>query len=379
MLSENPERYDDAAIAGIRACLELPPEAPMPLDRIDAVKMGTTVATNALLERKGDRVVFVTTAGFKDALRIGYQNRPDLFARNIETPDQVRALCDEMREAVGHDAVITIDQEGGRVQRMRAPHWREWLPPLDFVALAGTHAERAMYLRHRIIADELFALGIDSNCAPMVDVAGHLTHQFLRNRCYGSDPARVALLGAAAGQGLLDGGVLPVVKHIPGHGRATMDSHFDLPRVAAPHADLSQVDFAPFKALNTLPMGMTAHLVYDAIDPLPATCSPRVMGLIRDEIGFDNLIMTDDLSMKALSGTHVESTRAALDAGCDVALYCNQPLGDRIAVAEAAGEMTPAAQTRAQRALAMRKTPDDVDIPALESELEALLGGAGHG
>ena len=314
-------------------------------------------------------------AFFRDVRPFGFI----LFARNIDTPDQVRALCDEMRAAAGHDALITIDQEGGRVQRLRAPAWREWLPPLDFVALAGTNAERAMYLRHRIIADELFGLGIDSNCAPMVDVAGHMTHQFLRNRCYGSDPVRVGVLGHAAGQGMLDGGVLPVLKHIPGHGRATMDSHYDLPRVDASHAALSEVDFAPFKALTALPMGMTAHLVYDAIDPLPATCSPRVMGLIRDEIGFDNLIMTDDLSMKALSGTHVENTRAALAAGCDVALYCNQPLADRRAVAEAAEEMTAAAQIRAERAFAMRKTPDDVDIPSLESELEALLGGTGHG
>lgn len=139
------------------------------------------------------------------------------------------------------------------------------------------------------------------------------------------------------------------------------------------------MDFAPFKALNDLPMGMTAHLVYDAIDAVPATCSPAVMSLIRGEMGFDNLIMTDDLSMKALQGSHVDSTRAALAAGCDVALYCNQPLADRIAVADAAGEMTAAAQARAERALAMRQTPDDIDIPALESELEALLGGAMHG
>ncbi|APE43750.1 beta-hexosaminidase [Sulfitobacter alexandrii] len=328
-----------------------------------------------ILDADGLRLTPDERAFFRDLRPFGFI----LFARNIDAPDQVRALCDEMREAAGHDAVITIDQEGGRVQRLRAPHWREWLPPLDFVARAGDGAERAMYLRHRLIAAELHALGIDSNCAPMVDVAGPGTHDFLRNRCYGTEPARVATLGRAAGQGMLDGGVLPVVKHIPGHGRATMDSHFDLPRVDAPHADLSAVDFAPFKALNDLPMGMTAHLVYSAIDTAPATCSPAVMSLIRDEMDFDNLIMTDDLSMKALQGSHVDSTRAALAAGCDVALYCNQPLADRVAVAEAAGEMTTTAQTRAERALAMRRPPDDVDIPALESELEALLGGAGHG
>ncbi|KIN61283.1 Beta-hexosaminidase NagZ [Sulfitobacter noctilucae] len=302
-----------------------------------------------------------------------------LFARNIDTPEQVHALCSEMREAVGREAIITIDQEGGRVQRMRAPTWREWAPPLDFVAIAGAQAPRAMYLMYRIIAAELRDAGVDSNCAPMVDVAGAQTHEFLRNRCYSSDPMRVAELGRAAAQGMLAGGVLPIVKHIPGHGRATMDSHFDLPRVGAALEDLRAVDFAPFKALSDLPMGMTAHLVYDALDDAPATLSPKVMQVIREDIGFDNLIMTDDISMKALSGSMVENATGSLAAGCDVVLLCNATLEDRRAVAEAAGTMTDAAQIRAERALGMRKTPDDVDIPALERELEALLGGAVHG
>jgi beta-N-acetylhexosaminidase len=329
----------------------------------------------SIIDASGLRLSAEEKALFRDVNPFGFI----LFARNIDTPDQVRALCDEMREAVGHEAVITIDQEGGRVQRLRSPHWREWLPPLDFVARAGPNASRAMYIMYRIIAHELREIGIDSNCAPMVDVAGPLTHDFLRNRCYGDDPERVAELGHAVGHGMLDGGVLPIIKHIPGHGRATIDSHFDLPRVAASHADLTAVDFAPFKALADMPMGMTAHLVYDALDDAPATCSQKVMQIIRDEIGFDNLIMTDDVSMKALQGTHVESTRASIEAGCDVVLYCNQPLEDRRAVAEAADIMTDTAQIRAERALDMRKTPDDVDIPGLERELESLLGGALHG
>lgn len=296
-----------------------------------------------------------------------------LFARNIDTPDQVRALCAEMRDAVGRDAVITIDQEGGRVQRLRPPHWRDWMPPLDLVACSGDQAERAIYVMYRIIADELHRIGIDSNCAPMVDVAGHMTHDFLRNRCYSSDPARVAAVGRAAAQGLLDGGVLPVLKHIPGHGRAVVDSHYDLPRVGAMHADLSAVDFAPFHALRDLPMGMTAHIVYEALDDAPATCSAKMMQVIREEIGFDNLVMTDDISMKALGDDLIGNTRAALDAGCDIALYCNGALADRIAVAEAAGALTPAAEIRAARALACRKPPQDVDIPALEAEFDALL------
>ncbi len=328
-----------------------------------------------ILDVTGHRLTADEKALFRDANPFGFI----LFARNIDTPDQVRALCAEMREAVGRDAVITIDQEGGRVQRMRAPHWREWSPPLDFVAVAGDAAEDAMYLKYRIIADELNSIGIDSNCAPMVDLAGPATHEFLRNRCYGSDPVRVAAIGRAVANGLLAGGVLPVVKHMPGHGRATMDSHFDLPHVDVARSDLDALDFAPFKALNDLPMGMTAHLVYGAIDPRPATLSPVLMRLIREDIGFDNLIMSDDISMKALKGTPEDNAKDAIAAGCDVVLFCNAPLADRSRVAEAAGEMTGMAQIRALRALAMRKTPDDVDISALDAQLEALLGGAGHG
>jgi beta-N-acetylhexosaminidase len=265
------------------------------------------------------------------------------------------------------------------VQRLRAPQWRDWSAPLDFVQAAGSNAAEAMYLRFRLIADELHRIGIDSNCAPMVDVAGTQTHEFLRNRCYGTTPDVVAALGRAAADGMLAGGVLPVVKHIPGHGRATMDSHYDLPLVNAPRAALDAHDFAPFKALSDLPMGMTAHLVYDAIDPRPATLSPVMMNLIREDIGFDNLIMTDDISMKALAGEVDQIAADALSAGCDVVLYCNATLEDRARVAEAAGEMTDAAQTRAERALAMRREPDDVDIPALNAQLDTLLGGASDG
>lgn len=302
-----------------------------------------------------------------------------LFARNIDTPDQVRALCADLREAAGHDAVITVDQEGGRVQRLRAPVWTDWTAPLDFVRAAGDAAPEAMYLRFRLIAAELWGVGIDSNCAPMVDLAGPDTHPFLRNRCYGEVAGDVARLGRAAADGMLDGGVLPVVKHMPGHGRATMDSHFDLPLVEATHDALAAHDFAPFKALNDLPMGMTAHLVYDAIDTRPATLSPVMMHLIRNEIGFDNLIMTDDISMKALAGDVDQIALDALGAGCDVVLYCNALLADRARVAEAAGEMTDVAQIRAERAITARRPPDDIDISALTAKLATLLGGDMHG
>ncbi len=328
-----------------------------------------------ILDATGLRLTAQEKALFRAVKPFGFI----LFARNIETPDQVRALCAEMREAAGHDAVITVDQEGGRVQRLRGPIWRDWTAPLDFVQAAGAYATDAMYLRFRLIAQELHDVGIDSNCAPMVDVAGPQTHAFLRNRCYGTDAVQVATLGRAAADGMLAGGVLPVVKHMPGHGRATMDSHFDLPLVTARHGDLTTHDFAPFKALRDLPMGMTAHLVYDAIDPRPATLSPVMMQLIRDEIGFDNLIMTDDISMKALEGGVDQISRDALAAGCDVILYCNAPLEDRAMVADAAGEMTQMAQTRAERALSLRKTPDEIDISALTAKLASLLGEDLHG
>ena len=332
-------------------------------------KFGATI-----LDAEGLRLTPEEKRFFKQANPYGFI----LFARNVDTPGQVRALCDEMRDAVGRDAPITIDQEGGRVQRLRAPTWREWLPALDHVTASGDRAEEAMYLRNRIIAHELHDLGIDSNCAPLVDVAAPDTHAFLKTRCYGFDPESVARLGRAAADGLLDGGVLPVVKHMPGHGRALVDSHLDLPVVSAGLDELERVDFAPFKALNDLPMAMTAHLVFEAVDDLPATTSPTMMQMIRDQIGFAGLVMTDDISMKALKGTLQQIARDSLTAGCDVILLCNATLDERRAVADAAGVMDDLAQSRAERALCWRKTPDEVDIPALEAKLGAIINGPGH-
>ncbi|MCQ0093232.1 beta-N-acetylhexosaminidase [Roseovarius sp. M141] len=328
-----------------------------------------------ILDAEGHRLTAEEKRFFASADPFGFI----LFGRNIGTADQVRALCADMREAVGRDAPITIDQEGGRVQRLRPPLWRQWPAPMDHVDLAGPQAAEAMYLRYRLIATELHALGIDSNCAPLVDVAGASTHAFLRDRCYGTDAERVALLGRAVADGLLDGGVLPVLKHIPGHGRAQADSHLDLPVVTEDKATLTACDFAPFEALNDLPMGMTAHLVYGAIDDRPATVSPVMMQLIRDEIGFDGLIMTDDISMKALKGSLTDITRASLGAGCDVALLCNATLEDRRAVADAAGRLDDAGQARARAALAARRTPSDVDVSALEAKLSAMCDGLTYG
>jgi len=334
------------------------------------VRFGATI-----LDAEGLRLSADEISLFRDTNPFGFI----LFARNIDSSDQIRALCDDMRTAVGREAPILIDQEGGRVQRLRAPLWREWLPPLDHVARAGEAAERAMFLRYRLIAAELRDLGIDTDCAPMADLAGEATHPFLKNRCYGSDPETVARLARAVADGLMAGGVLPVLKHIPGHGRATQDSHFDLPHVAAGAEELDDTDFAAFRMLNDLPMGMTAHLVYEALDDLPATLSPTVMSMIREQIGFDGLIMTDDISMKALKGDLADLSRASLEAGCDVVLLCNASLDERSAVAEAAGEMTETAQTRAEAALAARQTPEPLDIQAAEDELSRLMGGLVYG
>lgn len=328
-----------------------------------------------ILDAEGLRLTAEEKALFAETKPFGFI----LFARNIDSADQVRALCDDFREAAGHDCVITIDQEGGRVQRLRAPLAREWKAPLDHVALSGAAAARAMYLRYRLIADELRALGIDSNCAPIADVAMDDTHPFLKNRCYGETLDRVTEIARAVSDGHLDGGVLPVLKHIPGHGRAVSDSHLDLPHVAATHNDLSVQDFAAFKALADLPMAMTAHVVFDAIDPLPATLSPKLVDLIRTEMGFDGLLMTDDISMKALSGSYSDISKQALTAGCDVVLLCNADLADRTRVAQAAGEMSDAAQRRASAALALRKTPQPLDISAAEDELSALMSGQVYG
>lgn len=327
-----------------------------------------------ILDADGLRLSPEEKAFFRDADPFGFI----LFARNIDTPDQVRALVGDLREAVGRDAMVTIDQEGGRVQRLRAPQWRDWPAPLDHVRQAGAGAARAMYLRYRLIAAELRDLGIDSNCAPLADIAFAETHDFLRNRCYGDAPARVADLARAVADGLLAGGVLPVLKHIPGHGRATADSHYDLPRVTAPLDDLVAQDFAPFAALADLPMAMTAHVVYSAIDDAPATLSAPAIDHIRHTIGFDGLLMTDDLRMKALSGALPERVDGALAAGCDVILHCNAPLAERAQVADRAGRMTQAAQARAEAALACRHAPDDIDIAALGAELSALTAGRAH-
>ncbi|NNE88470.1 MAG: glycoside hydrolase family 3 protein [Silicimonas sp.] len=310
-----------------------------------------------------------------------------LFLRNCETPDQLRRLTSALRASVGRDAPILIDQEGGRVQRMRAPHWAEWMPPLDQVAAFSCkeidpefsqNSARAMYLRGLLIGAELMAHGVDVNCAPSADIAWPETHPFLRNRCYGTDARAVTAMARHCADGLMDAGVLPVLKHAPGHGRATLDSHKALPRIDVPLSKLEQTDFVPFKALGDLPMAMTAHIVVPEIDPdAPVTMSATGVHLLRKELGLCHLLMTDDISMRALSGTLSEKARGALMAGCDLVLHCNGDLDEMETLAEAAaGLFTPAAQSRADAALQARRTPIDIDIPALQAEFTALIEGA---
>ena len=301
-----------------------------------------------------------------------------LFARNVSDPLQLIRLTDDLREAVGRDAPILIDQEGGRVARMGPPHWRQWRPPLDQMRGAADPgaAARAMQLRYRIIAEELRAVGIDVNCAPLADLARPDTHPILRNRCYGETPVAVIGAARAVAEGLMAGGVLPVLKHVPGHGRATRDSHLELPRVDAKRAVLEAEDFAAFRGLADLPMAMTAHIVFSDIDAeAPATCSAQMISLIRDEIAFNGLLMTDDISMQALSGTPAERSRAALAAGCDIALHCNGDFAEMETLAADLPTLTPDGQRRAAEAAARKRVPDAVDIAALEAELHGLLAG----
>ena len=293
-----------------------------------------------------------------------------LFARNVDTPDRLRRLTAELREAVGRDAPVLVDQEGGRVQRMRAPHWTAWPAPLD---QAG-RGERAVWLHHHLLAQELRAVGIDADCAPVLDMARDETHPFLKNRCLGSDAETVIRLGRAAAQAMLAAGVLPVVKHMPGHGRARVDSHKDLPVVEASLDELRATDFAPFRALADLPMAMTAHIRFAAIDDAPATASAAVIDLIRREIGFDGLLMSDDIGMQALSGSPAERAAATIAAGCDLVLSCNETPAQMEEIVAAAGAMAPRAVARAEAALALHRAPVQQDIASLRAELAALGG-----
>ncbi|MDB4145758.1 beta-N-acetylhexosaminidase [Amylibacter sp.] len=287
-----------------------------------------------------------------------------LFSRNLGTPDQIKNLCIELRECVGRNAPILIDQEGGRVARLKSPTWLEWLPPLEQmqrVKPEDTH--KAMYLRYRLIAHELRLLGIDVNCAPMVDIPSLFSHEIITNRCYGGNPKTVSEMGRACADGLLSGGVLPVLKHIPGHGRGLCDSHFELPIIDTPSNTLETIDFEPFRSLSDLPIAMTAHIIYSSFDPnFCATISPIMIEVIRKNIGFDGLLMTDDISMEAMDGSLSSRAFASLNAGCDVVLHCNGKMKNMIEIMKEIPTLSTKSKLRAKNAEDLRSDPDNFDF-----------------
>ncbi len=309
-----------------------------------------------------------------------------LFARNCETPDQIRALVADLRACVERaDAPVLIDQEGGRVARLKPPHWRAAPPAARFGALDArdpARAAEAARLNARLIAADLAALGVTVDCLPVLDLADPEGHEVIGDRAFSNNPEAIARLGRAVCEGLLAGGVLPVVKHMPGHGRARADSHHALPVVDAPLELLRATDFAPFRALADAPWGMTAHVAYSALDDRPATVSRRVIGeIIRGEIGFDGVLVSDDLAMEALSGGPGERAAAALAAGCDVALHCSGELDAMRAVAAAARPLDEAGLARLAAAEARREAPGggEFDSAAAAARLDALLAMDGGG
>lgn len=305
-----------------------------------------------------------------------------LFKRNIEGPAQVVSLVRELRGTVGSaEAPVLIDQEGGRVQRLGPPHWPVYPPGAAFGTLYDSDSAlglRAAWLSARLIAADLAGLGITVDCLPLADVPVAGADAVIGNRAYGTEPVKVAAIARAVTDGLEQGGVLPVLKHIPGHGRATADTHFRLPTVDTSRDELDRTDFAAFKPLADLPMAMTAHVVFSAFDPAhPATTSATMVEqVIRGVIGFQGLLMSDDVSMNALAGTVAERTRAILAAGCDMVLHCNGNIEEMREVAGQTPELSGKALERARRALAARKAPQAFDPAAARAELDALIARA---
>ena len=305
-----------------------------------------------------------------------------LFKRNIESPTQVVSLIEELRDAVGApEAPVLIDQEGGRVQRLGPPHWPVYPAGAVFGKLYDSDSSlglKAAQLSSRLIAADLADLGITVDCLPLADVPVAGADAVIGNRAYGTEPAKVAAIARAVADGLERGGVLPILKHIPGHGRATADTHFRLPTVDTAKDELVRTDFAAFMPLADLPMAMTAHVVFSAIDPVhPATTSATMVEqVIRGAIGFQGLLMSDDVSMNALAGTIAERTQAIIAAGCDMVLHCNGNIEEMRAVAGQTPELSGRALERAKRALATRKAPQPFDRAAARAELDALIAQA---
>jgi len=303
-----------------------------------------------------------------------------VFARNIAGPDPLRRLIGEFRSLVGRDAPVLIDQEGGRVQRLGPPQWPSYPPGAAYGVLYDNDRQTglaAARLGARLIASDLADLGIDVDCMPLGDVPVPGSDAVIGDRAYGTQPGKVAAIAGAIAEGLADGGVLPVLKHIPGHGRATADSHKRLPVVSTDRATLEATDFAAFRPLAALPLGMTAHVVFSAIDPVaPATLSAAIVGgVIRDSIGFRGLLMSDDISMGALSGSLSERTTAAIAAGCDIVLHCNGEPAEMHAVAAVVPVLAGEAAQRAAAALAAKRPPALFDVAAGRAEFSRLMEG----
>jgi beta-N-acetylhexosaminidase len=303
-----------------------------------------------------------------------------VFKRNVTDPEGLRGLIGEFRDAVGWNAPVLIDQEGGRVQRLGPPHWPSYPPGAAYGAIYDRDRHMGLAtakLGAQLIAADLHALGIDVDCLPLADIPVAEADPVIGDRAYGAVPDKVAAIAGAVAEGLLQGGVLPVLKHIPGHGRATADSHERLPVVGTDRKTLETIDFAAFRPLNTLPLGMTAHVVFTAIDPeAPATTSATIVkDVIRDSIGFRGLLMSDDVSMGALSGTLAERAKASLAAGCDLVLHCNGRMSEMLAVAAATPALAGEAARRAEAALAMRKEPEPFGFNAPMDAFLKLMAG----
>ncbi|MGA7484213.1 MAG: beta-N-acetylhexosaminidase, partial [Bradyrhizobium sp.] len=306
-----------------------------------------------------------------------------LFKRNIEAPKQLALLVEQLKKCAGRsDVPILIDQEGGRVQRLGPPHWPAYPPGAVFGTLYDLDpvlGRSAARLSARLIAADLGELGISVDCLPLADVPVAGADAVIGDRAYGTEPGKVAAIARAVTEGLQDGGILPVLKHIPGHGRATADSHLRLPTVSTPKNELERTDFAAFQPLADLPMAMTAHVVFSALDPVhPATTSATIIRqVIRGVIGFQGLLMSDDVSMNALAGSIAERTRAIFSAGCDVVLHCNGKLDEMQEVAAETPELSGKALARAEQALASRRTPQPFDRAAAWAELKAMMSKVG--
>lgn len=300
-----------------------------------------------------------------------------LFRRNIETPEQVKALVASLKALLTHDALILIDQEGGRVRRLRPPHWPDYPAAGRYSEVTNDPAVQRELVRlgARLMAHDLRELGINVDCAPVLDVPQPGAHEIVGDRAYGVTASDVAVMGRAACEGFLAGGVLPVIKHAPGHGRAGADSHMDLPQVAAKLADLMQTDFYPFQVNADMPAAMTAHVLYRAIDRRnPATTSKKCIRIIREIIGFDGLLITDDLSMNALSGTLAKRAKAALRAGVDIILHCSGQMDEmKQVVAEVPG-LKGEGLRRANAAIGRLLTaPEPLDVTEARARFDLML------